>query len=488
MIYNKLVFRKPEKPLDGVSTLINRWKIPTTAQIRGKLGEDNETAFWATFAAIYGVDQRSRRPIASHAYDLVMRPVVRRQYNPSNLETQVGLPHDLPEDVLKRARYELPHEDIKPIVAAYVMIDILADILGQTVAYGRLMPNGEGDDTPKRYGGVISEINFNELIARPVLSTPSFLDSSRPKFEKGKVDGVEYAYLTKDGRQLSILVLDEIYKAFRITEKEILRAYEFVKGRYQRFVNVHLPQSGLSIEEQHEISEGFVNRFISVIERKISEGGIVRPKSLKELVMTNYADVRSLVNDPDNEKPADLSLILSHESPHVITLEKTLYSGYISRGTSDVVEAARRALKYGKIREEPYLHSFIVKGMDLTDTTAGMGPNLDNITSINRKDRIFLPEGASALAQLNELSVPAEDAARVYHVLNYLLGMLKFKVNKLYRDFNEEKDTMYDEHKEVLARMREKIPDLERVVRGSRPPSRPILERLREIPSHIALF
>lgn len=459
--------------LDKVSDLINRWRTPSATQIREKLGEGIvEIAFWSYFAALYNVEQKSGRPITRHPYDLVRRPEVRNQYSPTLQERIESLPHDLPEDILEKARDEVSTIGVRPLVAAYVMLDILADVLGHEIAYGRVFSSDNG---AIRYGGIISETNFNKMIAKPVLSDPTFMmmqDSDNPlsQIKEKKVNDVtiKYAVLTQRGRELFIQALYEMYNRFSIAPQEIQRAYEFVKSRYKRFVDVYLPSSGLSPEEQAEIREGFVNKFISGIEQKLSSGGIVPIRELRDKIMTNYLHVRTLVESGPDKAAA---FILDGERPHahVLAFETLLYWDYLKRNLDNVVETARMALEFGKIKEEPYLTPFFVKGMDITDNTAVMGPKLYDITSIHRKGRLFIVEGADALTALNQLNIPPEHALRVYHMLNYLLGVTRFKVGKEFDDARREVDTMYDEDKEVLAGMRIRLPKLEEIVAKSRP-------------------
>ena len=322
---------KREKHLDEVSDLITRWRIPSATQIREKLGGDVvETAFWVYFAALYNVEQKSGKPITRHPYDSVRRPEVRKQYKPTLQERIESLPHDLPEDILEKARDEVSASGVRPLVAAYVMLDILADVLGHEIVYGRVFSSADG----KRYGGVISETNFNKMIAKPILLDPSFAvqDSNNPKgqIKETKVNNftVKYAVSTQRGRELFIQALDEMYKEFSIAPQEIQRAYEFVKGRYRRFVDVHLPSSELTQEQQAEIRERFVGEFISTIEQKLSSGGIVPIRDLRDKIMTNYLHVRELVASGPDKAAA---FILDGESPHVLALGTLLYWDYLKR-------------------------------------------------------------------------------------------------------------------------------------------------------------
>lgn len=463
---------KRENHLDAVSNLINRWRTPTANQIREKLGEGVvETAFWVYFAALYNVPQKSGRPITRHPYDSVRRPEVRNQYSPTLQERIENLPHDLPEDILEKARGEASTIGVRPLVAAYVMLDILADVLGHDIVYGRVLSSNNG---AIRYGGIISATNFNKMTAKPVLSDPNFMVQdndktlSQKKEKKANNGLIKYAVLTSRGRELFIQFLNEKYNSFGIAPQEIRRAYEFIKGRYQRFVDVYLPNSGLTQEQQAEIRERFVSRFVSTIEQKLSSGGIIQIKSLRDKIMANYQHIRELVASGPDKATA---FILEGERPntHILALETLLYWDYLKGNLNTVVEAAKIILGSGKINEEPYLTPIFVKGMDLTDNTAVMGPKLDDITSIHRKGRLFIVEGAKTLTALNQLGIPPEHALRVYHMLNYLLDVTKFKVGKELYDALREVDTMYDEDKEVLSEMRFRLPELEEIVAKSRP-------------------
>lgn len=466
---NVLKFWQAEKPLDDVSNLINGGGIPNDAQLIEKLGEEGAHAFGIVSPAFYNVYQRSgNRTVLRHFYDLVIRGKVREKYSLTPFQTQVAIAHDSLEDILKRAIDEMPVDGLRPTVAAYVMADALDPLLNPMVIYGVSINEDKGT-APKKYGGVISETDFNAMIAKPVLENPAFLvKNGNPKFEIERQDKAGYVLLTPYGKEFFLSMLDGIYGNFKVTEEDILKTYEFIKARYRRFLDIHLPNSGLPVEEQRIISDKYVTRAIATIEDKLKSGGIIKPRETEENIMARYEHVRHLIAS-DNHKPADISLILSSESPHVITIEKTLYSDYISKNMREMIEAAKRVVGSGRIKDEPYQQFPIVKGVDLIDTTAGMGPNLDNMTSINRKDRIYLKEGASDLAELNGINTPLEDRMVFYEILNYLVSTLQFKNGKLYRDATRETDSMFNEDKEILGRMKEHNEDLPGIIRASKP-------------------
>lgn len=489
--------------VDEISDLIVKGGIPTATQIRGKFDPDlGEKAFWAFFAPFYGFERDSGLPYARHPYDVVKRPEARGVYAVSPFGKAAGLNHDSPEDIWKAVLKALDDvgddeglrdaKNVRPIVAALAMLDILASTVNQDVAYG--LPYNE-NGSQKRYGGVIALTDFYGLIAEPVLKDRRFRSRRDvPRFERVRREGTEYATLTDFGREHFITSLHELYDRFSVSREEIVNAYKHIRWIYQRFIEHHLNDSSLAEKglELDEAQKGgireIVQPFVRIIDQKLAEGSF-SPASLEEAVRREFANVLVVFSDGRYLRPADLSLVPSTKSPYATTIRKTLYGANLSRMVQETLEAAA-AFKAG---EFPYQDdiTFTLKGktMDITDNISNMGPNIDDMTSQHRKARLNITEFAPAVRELRIAGIPSNYAVELYKSLEYLLAILKERIGTWHSAYSDiasggsrrTGETSMKELAEKLGIMSDRIVELEDTLSGVRPTENSILKRISSL-------
>ncbi len=440
---------------DPVTKRTQKEEFPTRAEFTIQTGYNDDALFKAwllMYGSGFGIIDYSGNPQTTHYNDAATTQNARFPKSGYVLRpTEMGqeFHHDVPEDVSKEMakKYaKAQHHRHRP-TAAYVLIDIIDGSL-----------QGLLDADARRT--LVLRTNFGKMIFDPVVSLYKTLAEQQPGKKLIATPG------ELSGR------LNEAYANFSIPPDSVRKFYREIIGKWGYVSTLVESASYLPSEERAYIVET-LRQFSEGVKIKLKTGDAIQAADIGHLVKRELERVHSLIGS-NNLEEVDPNLILPKQVELVEKVKKTIYKQYIRDMMEAVIKDAAEHVKitYTPDREanDSYLYPGLGKFSDARDTVTRMGPNMDNVISQFRKQRIILEEGAEVAKKLREMNLPYN---RWWGGMNFLYTGLNDELDRLERHYKKGlgRQTVLENPHDMILHM-QKLMRTFKPTRGLRPAGR----------------